>query len=70
MEIVDFDREFVERTKKMIEYSSVIKSEYDVTLLVNCMLALIALPTERTGNNNKSRKFKSEITVWVLLKLR
>lgn len=45
MEMVEFDREFVERTKWIIENTS---CKYEITLLLNCMLALVALPTERT----------------------
>ena len=45
MEIIEFDREFVERTKWIIKNTP---CKYEITLLLNCMLALIALPTERT----------------------
>lgn len=45
MEIVNFDREFVERTKWIVNNLS---CQYEITLLLNCMLALVALPTERT----------------------
>lgn len=51
MEIVEFDTEFVERTRWIIEN---VPCKYEITLLLNCMLALVALPTERT----KGKKFK------------
>ena len=57
MEIVNFDKEFVERTKEIIEQSQCF--EHKITLLLNCMLALVNLPTERTGKNDES--FKSDI---------
>lgn len=50
MEIVQFDREFVERTKWIVKNVS---CKYNITLLLNCMLALVSLPTERTkGKQN------------------
>lgn len=50
MEIVNFDKEFVERTKWIVNNLS---CQYEITLLLNCMLALVALPTERTkGQQN------------------
>ena len=60
MEIKNFDKEFVERTKKIIENSLIVKNEYDITLLINCMLALVVLPIEKTSESNK--KFQDEIT--------
>ena len=60
MEIKNFDKEFVERTKKIIENSSTIGNEYDITLLINCMLALVVLPVEKTNESNKN--FQDEIT--------
>lgn len=61
MEIKIFDREFVERTKKIIEQSSSAESEYEVTLLINCMLALVSLPTERTSNTSRCDSFRKAI---------
>ncbi len=61
MEIKVFDREFVERTISIIEHPSSIESEYDITLLTNCMLALVVLPIESTSNSSISKKFRSEI---------
>lgn len=61
MEIKDFDKQFVERTKYIIENSTSIESKYEITLLVNCLLALIVLPTERTSNISKDGTFKSVV---------
>ena len=62
MEIKVFDREFVERTKKIIEHPTAIECEYDITLLLNCMLALVLLPTEKNSSSSKTKKFRAEIT--------
>lgn len=48
MEIKYFDKEFVERTKNIVQTQCKDDFEYDVTLLLNCMLGLVSLPTERT----------------------
>ena len=61
MEIKNFDKEFVERTKKIIEHPSSITNEYNITLLINCMLGLVSLPIEKTGNYSKNEKFKTAI---------
>ena len=61
MEIRNFDKEFVERTKKIIERPSSIDDEYNITLLINCMLALIALPTEKTKCGQKGRIFRIDV---------
>ena len=39
----EFDIEFMHRTKKIIEGY---KGQYNVTLLLNCLLGLIVLPSE------------------------
>lgn len=52
MEIKYFDKEFVERTKCIVQTQCNGKFTYDVTLLLNCLLGLVSLPTERTGSNN------------------
>ncbi len=41
-----FDKEFLIRTKKIIQEAD--KFEYSVTLLLNCTLSLICLPIERS----------------------
>lgn len=41
-----FDKEFIERTLEILENLSS-KTEYEVTLLLNCLLALVTLPIER-----------------------
>lgn len=61
MEIKDFDRQFVERTKYIIEHPTYVEREYEITLLTNCLLALIVLPTERTSNKSKDAMFKSDV---------
>ena len=53
MKLVDFNKEFVERTKWIIKNVS---CQYEITLLLNCMLALVSLPIERTGNMNDADK--------------
>ena len=41
-----FEKEFIERTLAILENLSE-KTEYEVTLLLNCLLALVTLPIER-----------------------
>ncbi len=48
----DFDLEFIDRTKKIIENY---EGDYNVTLLLNCLLGLIVLPSE--FYKRKSMKF-------------
>ncbi len=46
MEYIDFKKDFPERTIDILDrYSS--KEKYDVTLLINCLTALLILPKER-----------------------
>lgn len=56
MEIKYFDKEFVERTKEIVQTQCKETFEYDVTLLLNCLLGLVSLPTERTLNCGSSFK--------------
>lgn len=56
MEIKCFDKEFVERTKIIVQTQCKDDFEYDVTLLLNCMLGLVSLPTERTNPSQISFK--------------
>ena len=58
MEIKYFDKEFVERTKYIVQTQCKDEFTYDVTLLLNCLLGLVSLPTERTKPN--STLFKNE----------
>lgn len=58
MEIKHFDKEFVERTRIIVQTQCKDDFEYDVTLLLNCMLGLVSLPTERTKPSQIS--FKQE----------
>ena len=53
----NFDKDFVKRTKNIIENISK-STEYDVTLLLNCLLALVTLPLEqkKVDKYNKSDK--------------
>ena len=45
-----FEKDFVERTLNIIENSPTL-SDYDVTLLLNCLLSLIVLPVESEKGN-------------------
>lgn len=48
----DFNKEFVLRTKAIIENKEIEKAtEYDVTLLLNCLFGLISVATEATESN-------------------
>ena len=58
MGIKHFDKEFVERTKSIVQTQCKDDFEYDVTLLLNCMLGLVSLPIERTKPGQNS--FKQE----------
>ena len=55
MQMKEFDRDFVERTKWIIQN---VTCQYEVTLLLNCMLGLVNLPTERTSP--RTTVFQSE----------
>lgn len=51
----NFDKEFVERTKALLSGNIQEKAlEYDVTLQLNCLLAMITLPLERKRMENSS----------------
>ncbi|MEF2768361.1 MAG: HEPN family nuclease [Acutalibacteraceae bacterium] len=65
MEMPRFRRDFVVRTKEILENAGNEDFEYDVTLLINCLQGLICLPIE----NNKNEKAFSEICVDKLRKL-
>ncbi len=56
MQLKDFDKEFVERTKTIIQTQCNDKYPYDVTLLLNCLMGLVSLPTERTKINENTFK--------------
>ena len=58
MEIKYFDKEFVERTKEIVQTQCKEDFKHDVTLLLNCLLGLVSLPTERTNGYGVS--FKQE----------
>lgn len=55
MQMKEFDRDFVERTKWIIQN---VKCPFEVTLLLNCMLGLVNLPTERAKNAENSEDFQ------------
>ena len=55
MQMKKFDRDFVERTKWIIQN---VKCPFEVTLLLNCMLGLVNLPTERAKNAENSGDFQ------------
>ena len=65
MEMPRFRRDFVVRTKEILENAGNEDFEYDVTLLINCLQGLICLPIE----SNKNEKAFSEICVDKLRKL-
>ena len=49
----NFDRDFVERTAELLSGDIKEKAiEYDVTLQLNCLLAMITLPLERKRDEN------------------
>ena len=50
--IEPFDKEFLKRTKKILKHADFAK--YNVTLILNCTLALICLPIERSNNDYKN----------------
>ena len=58
-EILNFKKEFVERTMDIIDNCSH-ATDYEVTLLLNCLLGLVTLPIENEKNNdtNESQIFK------------
>ena len=55
MQMKKFDRDFVERTKWIIQN---VKCPFEVTLPLNCMLGLVNLPTERAKNAENSGDFQ------------
>lgn len=51
----NFDKDFVQRTAELLSGDIQEKAiEYDVTLQLNCLLAMITLPLERKRNENDS----------------
>ena len=69
-EMINFNRDFVIRTRKILEkYSD--KEENEVTFLLNCLLALVCLPIEREKNefNEESEIFR-EICINKLIELK
>ena len=52
MEITNFDKQFVERTSMIVQNQCTDGFEYNVTLLLNCLVGLVSLPTERTKPGN------------------
>ena len=69
MEIKHFDKEFVERARIIVQTQCKDDFEYDVTLLLNCMLGLVSLPTERTKVDQISFKKEcvNKLKKWVSL---
>ena len=61
MEIKIIDKELVERTISIIKRPYTTENEHDVTLLINCTLALIVLPIESTPNDSSAKKFRAKI---------
>ncbi len=57
MEMKNFDKEYVQRTKKIIETMPK-DYEYEVTLLLNCLNGLICLPIEKEPD--KASAFEKE----------
>ena len=63
MEIINFKKEFVERTKDNLEEIPRITRRYEenifeVTLLINSLIGLVSLPTEMTIPHDKEFKSK------------
>lgn len=60
-EIVNFNKEFVERTKNVLErnYGN---EEYEVTLLLNCLLGLVSFPIEllKDKSNQEAKEFQTD----------
>lgn len=60
-EIVNFNKEFVERTKDVLErnYGN---EEYEVTLLLNCLLGLVSFPIEllKDKSNKEAKEFQTD----------
>ena len=59
MEYTDFKTDFVNRTIEIIDKLSD-KTDYEVTLLINCLFGLIVIPTEykyHRGNYKKYEKY-------------
>ncbi len=52
MEMKDFKKDFVLRTKKLITDLCDDEFEYNVTLLLNCLMGLICLPVEETDKKD------------------
>ena len=52
MEFICFEKEFVARTKCIVKTLCKDEFIYDVTLLLNCLLGLVSLPTEHTETND------------------
>ena len=48
MEMLEFNKEFVERTRNIVLSQCKDEFEYNVTLLINCLFGLISLPIEKT----------------------
>lgn len=57
MEMKNFDKEYVQRTKKIIETMPK-DYEYEVTLLLNCLNGLVCLPVEK--EQDKASAFEKE----------
>ncbi len=55
MEYKDFNIDFVERTKEILEKLSN-KTDFEVTLLINCLFGLIVIPTESQDLLNDKQK--------------
>lgn len=51
MEMKTFNVDFVQRTKQIINEYCNDSCKYEVTLLINCLLGLISLPTVNTGSD-------------------
>ena len=57
MEITDYEREFIERTRTILQNYD---GEYKLTNAINCMLGLIILPNEML---NRSRSPKWDLSI-------
>lgn len=59
MEMLNFKKDFVQRTKEIVNENCNANNDYEVSLLINCLCGLVSLPTEDTDNSEE--EFISEV---------
>lgn len=60
MKYKNFKKDFVKRTIMIIESAS--NCQYEVTLLVNCLMGLVGLPTEKTPQTTDAKFIQTCVT--------